>query len=160
MVGLLGFVVTIGVLVVQQATSTLSPRFMRLWYRDLLQKVVLATFAGTLTFSFSLLRQVEDTSVPTSASPWPGGWSRPASYCCCSMSTASPTHCGRLARGRDCVLHLPHSVGDFVPNGASRTCCWRSGGVSRSATRCCATVTAGPGSSSRCAAGSSTSTSG
>ena len=64
MVALLGFVVTIGVLVVQQATSTLSPRFMRLWYRDLLQKVLLATFAGTLTFSFSLLRRVEDNSVP------------------------------------------------------------------------------------------------
>ena len=47
MVALLGFVVTIGVLVIQQATATLSPRFMRLWYRDRLQKVVLATFAGT-----------------------------------------------------------------------------------------------------------------
>jgi uncharacterized membrane protein len=64
MVGLLGFVVTISVLVVQMATGTLSPRFMRLWYRDLLQKVVLATFAGTLTFSFSLLRHVEENSVP------------------------------------------------------------------------------------------------
>jgi uncharacterized membrane protein len=64
MVALLGFVVTIGVLVVQMATGTLSPRFMRLWYRDLLQKVVLATFAGTLTFSFSLLRHVEDDAVP------------------------------------------------------------------------------------------------
>jgi uncharacterized membrane protein len=64
MVALLGFVVTIGVLVVQQATGTLSPRFMRLWYRDLLQKLVLATFAGTLTFSFSLLRHVEQGSVP------------------------------------------------------------------------------------------------
>jgi uncharacterized membrane protein len=64
MVGLLGFVVTIGVLVVQTATGTLSPRFMRLWYRDLLQKVVLATFAGTMTFSFSLLRRVEGDAVP------------------------------------------------------------------------------------------------
>ena len=43
MVALLGFVVTIGVLVVQQATGTLSPRYMRLWYCDRLQKVVLAT---------------------------------------------------------------------------------------------------------------------
>ena len=34
MVGLFGFVVTIGVLVVQMATGTLSPRFMRLWYED------------------------------------------------------------------------------------------------------------------------------
>jgi uncharacterized membrane protein len=57
MVGLLGFVVTIGVLVVQTATSTLSPRFMRLWYRDRLQKVVLATFALTFTFAFTLLRR-------------------------------------------------------------------------------------------------------
>ncbi|WP_329312232.1 DUF2254 domain-containing protein [Streptomyces sp. NBC_01278] len=43
MAALLGFVVTIGVLVVQQATGTLSPRYMRLWYRDRLQKAVLAT---------------------------------------------------------------------------------------------------------------------
>jgi uncharacterized membrane protein len=52
MVGLLGLVVTIGVLVVQQATSSLSPRFMRLWYSQRLQKAVLATFAGTFTFAF------------------------------------------------------------------------------------------------------------
>lgn len=64
MVALLGFVVTIGVLVIQQATGTLSPRFMRLWYRDRLQKMVLATFTGTLTFAFSLLRRVEENSVP------------------------------------------------------------------------------------------------
>jgi uncharacterized membrane protein len=64
MVALLGFVVTIGVLVVQQATGTLSPRYMRLWYRDRLQKVVLATFAGTFTFAFSLLRRIGDDFVP------------------------------------------------------------------------------------------------
>ncbi|MEU7072711.1 DUF2254 domain-containing protein [Streptomyces narbonensis] len=64
MVALLGFVVTIGVLVVQQATGTLSPRYMRLWYRDRLQKAVLATFTGTFAFAFSLLRSVESTSVP------------------------------------------------------------------------------------------------
>ncbi|MFB7587115.1 DUF2254 domain-containing protein [Streptomyces sp. NPDC056169] len=64
MVALLGFVVTIGVLVVQQATGTLSPRYMRLWYRDRLQKAVLATFTGTFAFSFSLLRSVETASVP------------------------------------------------------------------------------------------------
>ncbi|MEV4946938.1 DUF2254 domain-containing protein [Streptomyces sp. NPDC053755] len=64
MVALLGFVVTIGVLVVQQATGTLSPRYMRLWYRDRLQKVVLATFTGTFAFAFSLLRSIEDDSVP------------------------------------------------------------------------------------------------
>jgi uncharacterized membrane protein len=64
MVALIGFVVTIGVLVVQQATGTLSPRYMRLWYRDRLQKFALATFAGTFTFAFSLLRQIEDDFVP------------------------------------------------------------------------------------------------
>lgn len=64
MVALLGFVVTIGVLVVQQATGTLSPRYMRLWYRDRLQKAVLATFTGTFAFAFSLLREIEPNSVP------------------------------------------------------------------------------------------------
>lgn len=64
MVGLLGFVVTIGVLVVQMATGSLSPRFMRIWYRDRLQKVVLASFVATFTFSFTLLRSVEPNSVP------------------------------------------------------------------------------------------------
>ena len=47
MVGLVGLVVTVGVLVVQMATGTLSPRFMRLWYRDRLQKLVLAAFTAT-----------------------------------------------------------------------------------------------------------------
>ncbi len=65
MVGLLGFVVTIGVLVVQTATGTLSPRFMRIWYRDRLQKFVLATFTGTLTFAFGLLRRIGDPDVPS-----------------------------------------------------------------------------------------------
>src|SRR4051795_9217028 len=64
MIGLLGFVVTVSVLVIQQATGTLSPRYMRLWYRDRLQKVVLASFAGTFTYAFSLLRRVESTFVP------------------------------------------------------------------------------------------------
>ncbi|MCW6007258.1 DUF2254 domain-containing protein [Micromonospora sp. CPCC 205371] len=65
MVGLFGFVVTIGVLVVQMATGTLSPRFMRLWYRDRLQKVVLGCFVGTVAFAFSLLRRIRDDSVPS-----------------------------------------------------------------------------------------------
>ncbi|TCC06388.1 DUF2254 domain-containing protein [Kribbella soli] len=64
MVGLIGFVVTIGVLVVQMATGTLSPRFLRLWYRDRLQKLVLAAFTATFTFAFALLRHVESDSVP------------------------------------------------------------------------------------------------
>jgi uncharacterized membrane protein len=64
MVSLIGFVFTISVLVVQTATGTLSPRYMRLWYRNKLQKFVLATFVGTLTFSFWLLRHVTQTKVP------------------------------------------------------------------------------------------------
>ncbi|MFF1872054.1 DUF2254 domain-containing protein [Kitasatospora herbaricolor] len=64
MIALLGFVVTIGILVVQQATGTLSPRYMRLWYRDHLQKTVLATFAGTFAFAFSLLSSIGEDTVP------------------------------------------------------------------------------------------------
>jgi uncharacterized membrane protein len=64
MVGLTGFVVAFGVLVMQLATQTLSPRFMRLWYRDPLQKAVLGTFVGTLTFALALLREVRPASVP------------------------------------------------------------------------------------------------
>lgn len=64
-VALLGFVVTVSVLVVQLATGTLSPRFMRLWYRDRMQKVVLAAFAGTFAFSYGLLRRIEQDSVPS-----------------------------------------------------------------------------------------------
>jgi uncharacterized membrane protein len=51
-----GFVVTISVLVIQMATGTLSPRYMRLWYRDRLQKAVLAVLVGTLSFSLVTLR--------------------------------------------------------------------------------------------------------
>ncbi len=64
MVGLIGLVVTIGVLVVQMATGTLSPRFMRLWYRDRLQKFVLASFTATFAFSFVLLSHVASGPVP------------------------------------------------------------------------------------------------
>jgi uncharacterized membrane protein len=64
-VALLGFVVTVSVLVVQLATGTLSPRFMRLWYRDRMQKLVLAAFALTFTFAYGLLRRIEQDSVPS-----------------------------------------------------------------------------------------------
>jgi uncharacterized membrane protein len=64
MVGLTGFVVAFGVLVVQMATQTLSPRFMRLWYRDGLQKAVLGTFVGTLTFALAMLRAVGPAAAP------------------------------------------------------------------------------------------------
>jgi uncharacterized membrane protein len=63
-VALTGFVVTVTVLVVQMATGTLSARYMRLWYRDRVLKVLLALLVGTLTFSFALLRRVGDNFVP------------------------------------------------------------------------------------------------
>jgi uncharacterized membrane protein len=61
---LTGFVVTITVLVVQMASGTFSPRYMRLWYRDPVLKGVLALLIGTLAFSFSLLRRIEAKFVP------------------------------------------------------------------------------------------------
>lgn len=63
-VGLIGFVVTVSILVVQMSTGTFSARYMRIWYRDPVLKGVLAMLVGTFTFSFSLLRRVEGESVP------------------------------------------------------------------------------------------------
>ena len=63
-VGLTGFVVTVAVLAIQMATGTFSARYMRVWYRDRLLKAVLAVLAGTLTFAFSLLRQVGTSQAP------------------------------------------------------------------------------------------------
>ncbi len=62
-VGLTGFVVTVSVLVVQMATGTFSARYMRLWYRDSVLKATLAVLIGTLAFSYTLLRRI-DESVP------------------------------------------------------------------------------------------------
>jgi uncharacterized membrane protein len=61
---LTGFVVTVTALIVQMVTGTFSPRYMRLWYRDPLLKGTLALLVGTLTFSFSMLRQIEPNFVP------------------------------------------------------------------------------------------------
>ena len=61
---LTGFVVTVTVLVVQMATGTFSARILRLWYRDRMLKATLAVLVGTLTFSFSVLRRIEDDFVP------------------------------------------------------------------------------------------------
>ena len=47
-VGLMGFVVTVSVLVVQMATGTFSARYMRLWYRDNVFKATLAVLLGTM----------------------------------------------------------------------------------------------------------------
>ena len=63
-VGLIGFVVTVSVLVVQMATGTFSARYMRLWYRDSILKATLAVLLGTLVFSFTLIRRI-DEDVPS-----------------------------------------------------------------------------------------------
>ena len=63
MVALTGFVVTVTVLVVQMATGTLSARYMRLWYRDRVLKILLALLVGTLAYSFTLLPRVESNFV-------------------------------------------------------------------------------------------------
>src|SRR5215475_8016043 len=63
-VGLTGFVVTVAVLAIQMATGTFSARYRRVWYRDRLLKAVLTVLAGTLTFAFSLLRQVGTNQAP------------------------------------------------------------------------------------------------
>lgn len=64
-VGLTGFVVTVAVLIVQMATGTFSARYMRIFYRDRMLKAVLAMLVGTLTFAYSLLRRIEQNSVPS-----------------------------------------------------------------------------------------------
>jgi uncharacterized membrane protein len=64
MAALTGFVVTVTVLVVQMATSTSSARYMRLWYRDRMLKVLLALLVGTFAYSFTLLRRIEASFVP------------------------------------------------------------------------------------------------
>jgi uncharacterized membrane protein len=64
MIGLVGFVVTVTVLLVQTSMSQFSARYMRLVYRDRLLKAVLAVLVGTFAFSFVLLRRVGDTEAP------------------------------------------------------------------------------------------------
>jgi uncharacterized membrane protein len=64
-IGLIGFVVTVTVLLVQTATSQFSARYMRIVYRDRLLKAVLAVLVGTFTYSFVLLHHVSETDAPT-----------------------------------------------------------------------------------------------
>jgi uncharacterized membrane protein len=63
-VGLVGFVVTVSVLIVQMATGTFSARYMRIFYRDWAFKAVLGVLIGTFTFSYTLMRHVEEDDVP------------------------------------------------------------------------------------------------
>lgn len=62
-VWLTGFVVTVTVLGVQQATGIFSPRYMRLWYRDGRLKLVLAALVGTPLFSIAVIRRIQPNSV-------------------------------------------------------------------------------------------------
>ncbi len=64
MAALTGFVITVTVLVVQMATGTFSARYMRLWYRDRMLKMLLALLVGTLAFSLALLRRIQNNFVP------------------------------------------------------------------------------------------------
>jgi uncharacterized membrane protein len=63
-VGLVGFVVTVSVLIVQMATGTFSARYMRIFYRDWAFKAVLGVLIGAFTFSYTLMRHVEEDNVP------------------------------------------------------------------------------------------------
>jgi uncharacterized membrane protein len=63
-VSLTGFVITVTVLGVQQATGIFSPRYMRLWYRDGRLKLVLAELVGTLMFSIGVIRKIQPDAVP------------------------------------------------------------------------------------------------
>jgi uncharacterized membrane protein len=64
---LTGFVVTVVVLAVQMATGTFSARYMRLWYRNGLLKLLLSILIGTLAFSFGAMDQVGEDTVPSLA---------------------------------------------------------------------------------------------
>jgi uncharacterized membrane protein len=64
MIGLIGFVVTVTVLLVQTSTSQFSARYLRFVYRDRLLKTVLAVLVGTFAYSFALLRRVGETQAP------------------------------------------------------------------------------------------------
>jgi uncharacterized membrane protein len=63
-VSLTGFVITVTVLGVQQATGLFSPRYMRLWYRDGRLKLVLSELVGTLMFSIAVIRRIQPDAVP------------------------------------------------------------------------------------------------
>lgn len=63
-VALIGFVLTVSILIAQMAIGTFSARYMRAFYQDGLLKATLAILVGTLTFSYTELRRVGANSVP------------------------------------------------------------------------------------------------
>ena len=68
MAALTGFVVTVTVLAVQMATGTFSARYMRLWYRDRMLKMLLALLLDHLS---DVLRLIGTTDL--SRSRWHAG---------------------------------------------------------------------------------------
>jgi hypothetical protein len=99
MVGLLGFVITVSVLVVQMAAGTLSPRFMRLWYRDLLP----SRWSWASSTRMSL----------TASAPTPIRHSRPP-----ATVRASAARRARLARGFGTGADSSHQGDAPGPAGA------------------------------------------
>ena len=95
-VGLVGFVVTVSVLIVQMATGTFSARYMRIFYRDWAFKAVLARArsARSRSRTRSCATSSETTS-RTSASRSPARSSGSGSSSSSSSSTARSTGCGR-----------------------------------------------------------------
>jgi uncharacterized membrane protein len=180
-VSLTGFVVTVTVLGVQQATGIFSPRYMRLWYRDGRLKLVLAELVGTLMFCIAVIRRIQPDAVPDISvslaglglmvglllfllyfdrflhrmrpvavaallareghcafEDWmdeavrpeitlvTGGWTPPGTPTFVLRSTGSGAIQAidtrgliALARQHGCLIVFRHSVGDFVPVGAT-----------------------------------------
>ena len=63
-VSLIGFVITVSVLVVQISMANLTPRSLRIWYRDPMLKAVLAVLTGTFMFTFAEIRRITPDQVP------------------------------------------------------------------------------------------------
>lgn len=57
-------VFSVTMLVLQLASSQLSPRVLRTFLRDLQNQVILGIFVGTYTYALLVLREVRDDSVP------------------------------------------------------------------------------------------------
>lgn len=63
MLSLIGFVLTVTVLVVQASTGTFSARILRFVYRDGMLKAALAFLVGTFAYAFVLLRHVDAPTI-------------------------------------------------------------------------------------------------
>ena len=122
-VSLTGFVVTVTVLGVQQATGIFSPRYMRVWYRDGRLKLVLAELVGTLMFSMAVIRRIH-------AGGGPGHQCEPDRRRPCGRSAAVPavprpvpaSHAARGGRGAAGPRGTPSLRGLGGRGRSSRSC--------------------------------------